>query len=71
MVLGDEVAILSENDGKAAVRFYASDGPAAHRYGVAPYSNLAFADSTYLWYGVEDNWLERRFLRAQWFDFLP
>jgi hypothetical protein len=71
IVLGDEVAILSENDGKAAVRFYGSDGPTAHRYGVAPYSNLAFADSTYLWYGVEDNWLERRFLRAQWFDFLP
>jgi len=71
IVLGDSVAILFESDGKAAVRFYASDGPAAQSYGIAPYSNLVFVDSSYLWYGVEDNWLERRFLRSQWFDFLP
>jgi hypothetical protein len=71
IVLGDSVAILSQSDGKAAVHFYASDGGAGQTYGIAPYSNLAFADSGYLWYGVEDNWLERRFLRSQWFDFLP
>jgi hypothetical protein len=71
IVLGDSVAILSENGGKAAVRFYSSGGPAAQRYGIAPTTNLVFADSSYLWYGVEDNWLERRFLRSRWFDLLP
>jgi hypothetical protein len=70
-VLGEEVAILYQDDGKAAVRFHAGDGSTSQRFGVAPWSTLVFADSKYLWYGVEDNWLERRFLRAQWFDFLP
>jgi hypothetical protein len=71
IVLGDSVAALYENDGKAAVRFFASDGPSPQSYGIAPYSNLVFADSNYLWYGVEDNWIERRFLRSKWFDLLP
>jgi hypothetical protein len=71
IVLGDDVAILSESNGKAGVRFYSSGGPVTGTFGVAPSSNLVFADSSYFWYGVDDNWLERRFLRSLWFSPLP
>jgi hypothetical protein len=71
IVLGDEVAILSESDGRALVRFYGEEGPTGAKIGIAPSSNLVFADSMFLWYGVNDNWLERRFLRSQWLDFRP
>jgi hypothetical protein len=71
MVLGEEVATLSETRGKSLVRFFDIDGPGPVEIGIAPSSNVVYVDSTYVWYGVNDNWLESRFLRSQWFNLAP
>jgi hypothetical protein len=71
IVLGGEVAILFESNGKAHVRSFDSHGPSALEIGIAPSSSFVYADPAYLWYGVYDSWVEARFLRSQWFNLAP